>query len=113
MSWKKRFPTSEGWTHATFTMRTTKPWSEEAIKKLATVGNPDAYEFGRVEQYGKSIRVIYRLLNKVQRRCRVCGCTEDDCSQCIEKTGEPCHWVDADLCSACVPATGTSGGIAA
>jgi DNA polymerase-3 subunit beta len=36
------------------------------------------------------------------RRCRVCGCTDDDCSQCIEKTGEPCHWVEEDLCSACV-----------
>jgi hypothetical protein len=35
------------------------------------------------------------------RRCRVCGCTEDDCSQCIEKTGTPCHWVEGDLCSAC------------
>jgi len=36
------------------------------------------------------------------RRCRICGCTDDDCHQCIEKTGQPCHWVEADLCSACV-----------
>jgi len=35
------------------------------------------------------------------RRCRVCGCTDDDCSQCIEKTGKPCYWVEEDLCSAC------------
>lgn len=34
--------------------------------------------------------------------CRVCGCTDDDCSQCIAKTGEPCHWVERGLCSACV-----------
>jgi hypothetical protein len=33
--------------------------------------------------------------------CRVCKCTDDDCSQCIAKTGEPCHWVERDLCSAC------------
>jgi hypothetical protein len=33
--------------------------------------------------------------------CRVCGCTDDDCRQCIEKTGKPCHWVEKDLCSAC------------
>ena len=33
--------------------------------------------------------------------CRVCGCTDDDCSGCIERTGEPCYWVDEDLCSAC------------
>lgn len=35
------------------------------------------------------------------RACRVCGCTDDDCSQCIEATGEPCHWVEKDLCSRC------------
>lgn len=36
--------------------------------------------------------------------CRVCGCTEDDCRECIEATGEPCHWVEPNLCSRCVPA---------
>ena len=35
------------------------------------------------------------------RICRGCGCTDDDCSQCIEKTGHACHWVEPDLCSAC------------
>lgn len=34
-------------------------------------------------------------------RCRVCGCSDDDCRQCIQKTGSPCHWVEEDLCSAC------------
>lgn len=36
--------------------------------------------------------------------CAICGCTDDDCSGCIERTGEPCHWVDSfnTLCSACV-----------
>jgi hypothetical protein len=37
------------------------------------------------------------------RTCRACGCTDDDCSGCIARTGEPCHWVEADLCSACLP----------
>lgn len=37
-----------------------------------------------------------------ERKCRVCGCTDYDCRQCIEKTGESCHWVEEDLCSACV-----------
>lgn len=42
--------------------------------------------------------------------CRVCGCTELDCRQCVEKTGKPCHWVDATqtLCSACAQAEGQS-----
>lgn len=44
------------------------------------------------------------------KKCRHCGCTDEDCSQCIEKTGEPCYWVDeteshdhdpGPLCSAC------------
>jgi hypothetical protein len=36
------------------------------------------------------------------RTCRICGCTDENCSGCIAKTGMPCHWVDVDLCSACV-----------
>lgn len=38
----------------------------------------------------------------VPGRCRICGCTDNDCSQCIEKTGNPCHWISEDLCSACL-----------
>jgi ParB/RepB/Spo0J family partition protein len=38
---------------------------------------------------------------KRKRKCRVCGCTDDDCSQCVATSGEPCHWVEDDLCSAC------------
>ena len=36
------------------------------------------------------------------RTCRVCGCTDNDCTQCVERTGHPCRWVEEDLCSACV-----------
>lgn len=36
------------------------------------------------------------------RACRVCGCTDNDCTQCVERTGHPCRWVEEDLCSACV-----------
>ena len=39
-----------------------------------------------------------------ERKCRVCGCTDLDCRQCILKTGEPCYWVQDDLCSACAGA---------
>lgn len=35
------------------------------------------------------------------RRCRVCGCTDADCGGCVARTGQPCYWIDADLCSAC------------
>lgn len=35
--------------------------------------------------------------------CTICGCTDKDCSQCIEKTGQPCYWVDCsqEICSRC------------
>lgn len=42
------------------------------------------------------------IIDMMWRRCRVCGCTDEDCSQCIEKTGSPCHWIGLELCSACV-----------
>lgn len=42
------------------------------------------------------------LASGALRVCRACGCTDADCSRCIAKTGEPCHWVEDDLCSACV-----------
>lgn len=47
------------------------------------------------------------LDSEMQRRsqqvqmCRVCACSDYDCSQCIQRTGEPCYWVEPDLCSAC------------
>ena len=36
-----------------------------------------------------------------EQACRVCGCTEGDCSQCIAASGKPCYWVKRDLCSRC------------
>ena len=36
-------------------------------------------------------------------QCRVCGCNNKQCDACeLKNNGEPCHWVDDDLCSACV-----------
>lgn len=37
-------------------------------------------------------------------QCSKCGCTDEDCRQCIERTGEPCSWVQLEpdpICSAC------------
>lgn len=36
------------------------------------------------------------------RKCRVCGCTQEDCHRCTERTGYLCSWAEDDLCSACV-----------
>ncbi len=37
-----------------------------------------------------------------ERICLGCGCTEMNCVKCIEKTGQPCYWVEDNLCSACL-----------
>jgi hypothetical protein len=36
------------------------------------------------------------------RTCIKCGCTDDDCTGCVERTGKQCWWVKDNLCSACV-----------
>ncbi len=60
----------------------------------------------RGQGLGNSIRFVFphppSPKPQPPRRCRVCGCTDDDCSGCIERTGHPCCWVEDDLCSACV-----------
>ena len=38
------------------------------------------------------------------RACRECGCWQYDA--CLHEDGEPCRWVEADLCSACVDGSG-------
>jgi hypothetical protein len=48
---------------------------------------------------------IWRWLVPDTMECRRCGCTNDNCAGCIARTGEACHWIEADLCSACAPVT--------
>lgn len=58
---------------------------------------------GQVERLVANERVRLGDPAAVVRTCRACGCTDLDCRKCIERTGRPCHWVERDLCSACVP----------
>lgn len=44
---------------------------------------------------------VLAALDATSQACRVCGCTDWDCTLCIARTGSPCSWVEADLCSAC------------
>jgi hypothetical protein len=62
--------------------------SAAVIEAIAAAGGPPALAW-------------IPLRDALERACRVCGCTEMSCRQCIERTGVPCHWVEADLCSAC------------
>jgi ParB/RepB/Spo0J family partition protein len=74
-----------------------KLWYQEEIRAL--MPKPEA---SGKEGKGKQAKKESKKKNKGVQKCRVCGCTDDDCSGCIEKTGEPCHCVEDDLCSACV-----------
>lgn len=56
---------------------------------------------GRLPPLGDAGQRTLPLMASMIRACRVCGCTEHGCKLCTERTGEPCHWVAADLCSAC------------
>ncbi len=57
------------------------------------------------DEHIAAVKECYKVLKveraKHPRTCRVCGCTDDNCSECVKRTGKPCHWVEADLCSAC------------
>lgn len=33
------------------------------------------------------------------QKCRKCGCTQED--SCVDKKGNPCYWVEPNLCSHC------------
>lgn len=47
------------------------------------------------------IQSEFYLKRIASKTCIACGCTDFNCTQCIEKTGEACYWVEDDLCSAC------------
>lgn len=59
------------------------------------------------EKYNPSFRVEiiehdkFNTTVQTIRTCRECGCTDGNCINCIRKTGEPCYWIERDLCSAC------------
>lgn len=55
----------------------------------------------KTRKLAEALTLLLPLAPATRRKCRVCGCTDHDCRQCIKKTGEPCHWVEEDLCSAC------------
>jgi len=59
------------------------------------------FEINNAASINQNIEAAKQWVNAL-KRCRVCQCTEHNCRQCIEKTGEPCTWIEDDLCSACV-----------
>lgn len=62
---------------------------EPVVKTIYQAVEHDVDDVAELEDYAK------------ERTCRACGCTDNDCSGCIRRTGHPCHWVAINLCSAC------------
>jgi len=69
-----------------------------ALKMISCMNSPSA----KVAK--KAIAAMTAVAESADkpRQCRICGCTDENCGRCIEKTGRPCHWIEWDLCSACV-----------
>lgn len=42
-----------------------------------------------------------RVAASMPKACVECGCTEDDCSTCVEKSGAPCSWFNEFICTTC------------
>ena len=90
-----------------------KPTPEPTItpeeeKKVNEARKKGAEELKKVEEEKKqSVGVDQAkgsdktVTTKIEQTCIGCGCTENDCHQCIEKTGNPCSWVAPNKCSAC------------
>jgi hypothetical protein len=62
----------------------------------------------RDKRLGPRARVAVRIVSALLMEsgmCMVCECTDEDCSGCVQRTGQPCSWIDAahTLCSACIP----------
>lgn len=67
------------------------------------LSDADSSTISKINEIISKTNEIVIETNKSERKCRVCGCTDNNCAQCIRLTGSPCHWVEEDLCSACVP----------
>lgn len=60
----------------------------------------------RLRQLTIAGALIAAEIDRITRKCRICGCTQDDCHQCIEAQGFACYWVAEDLCSRCAAPAG-------
>ena len=87
----------------------------ELLTKLTRLRNKASLVIGDPIQ-GRNLTALRNTAAQVEPllalicepRCLVCGCTENDCSECIRRTGEPCTWIKPGLCSACAPTKGGS-----
>lgn len=75
--------------------------SQETIKKIRKDPVTRTLYHMLIECTIRNRELEEQLKKPKKRKCRECGCTDEDCSQCVREQGRPCHWVDIDLCSRC------------
>jgi len=80
-------------------------YTRELLRHEPSVATEDGFRAALmlVEQDLGEEEIEALIASSQERRCRECFCTDDNCEACFERTGEPCSWVDEDLCSACIP----------
>jgi DnaK suppressor protein len=98
---------NEGKGQATVQKSEAKPSKEKkprVKKEKGTVKLQDSEnsESGDLQSDNNAKEKSTVIVQEKIRTCRVCGCTDNNCQQCVEKTGSACHWVEQDLCSACM-----------
>jgi hypothetical protein len=80
----------------------TRPGWLDLLTRIATkLGGDDLFEDFRRQGADEGVPGV----------CKLCGCTEEDCRRCIQRTGGPCMWVNEErtICSACVGSLLTIG----
>lgn len=66
------------------------------------LNNCSPLELKEIDHLIQSPQYVKRMESQI---CRSCGCTDYDCTECIERTGTPCYWFEENLCSACAAIT--------
>lgn len=84
-----------------------KRWNEKEWKDELAFGDYSPGRYGwlldkAIEfSHQPTINGARGLWDLDYRICLGCGCTNENCIHCIKKTGQPCYWVEENLCSAC------------
>lgn len=74
----------------------------DALKEIrwacaGKIDKPERVPVGQLTGKHKHNRARHPELNRTM--CRVCGCTDEEA--CIDANGQPCRWVEPNLCSHC------------
>src|SRR4051794_23354949 len=64
--------------------------SRDRLAAIEADGGWDGLEFGSPQNpLVRAFDRVYGLAAGL-RRCRECGCTDEDCAECFARTGRPC-----------------------